>query len=125
MSTQVNQYFIYGTLLPYKWHREWERITGKNFCDTYEKFMTDNAFTTEIKHIDGIMCLFDGRDGKYIIIGRVLKKTDDNNRYMASGKPIEVPLLRPEEEEKVMDSVVKHFGVNDVGFGYYFVTHYV
>jgi hypothetical protein len=124
MSTQKNQYFMYGVLLPYKWHREWEAKTGKYFQETFQEFMDDNSNETGINQIDGIFCLFDGRDGKFIIIGRVLNKSSNEQPFLGDGRPIEVPLLRPEEEEEVMNSVIKHFDIDDPHFTYYFVTKY-
>lgn len=124
MSTQVNQYFMYGICLPYNWHKEWENKTGKKFYDTFEEFMQDNAFERKVNHKDGIFCLFDGRDGRYIIIGRVLEKSDDDFRYLGSNKPITIPILTDIEKEYIQNSVKKYFNL-DKEFNFYFVTHYV
>lgn len=124
MSVQQNQYFMYGVLLPYAWHREWEAKTGKYFQETFQEFMDDNANESGINHTDGIFCLFDGRDGRFIIIGRVLEKSSSDQPFLGSGQPIQVPLLRPEEEERIEDSIYKHFGIDDALYTYYFVTKY-
>ncbi len=124
MSTQTNQYFMYGIEKPYEWHREWEKETGKEFHATFEEYMHDNAFTRKVEHKDGIFCLFDGRDGRYVIIGRVLAKTDDDDPFLGSGKPIVVPDLSDIEREYIEESVFKHFGLKGE-FHFYFVTHYV
>jgi len=124
MSTQVNQYFMYGICLPYNWHKEWESETGKDFHDTFDEFMQDNAFERKVNHKEGIFCLFDGRDGRYIIIGRVLEKSDDDFRYLGSNKPITIPNLTDIEKEYIQNSVKKYFNL-DKEFNFYFVTHYV
>ena len=123
MSTQTNQYFMYGKLVPYNWHKEWEKETGKNFHKTFDKFMEDNAYDTITKHKDGIFCLFDGRDGRYIIIGRVLQKTDDDQPFLGSDEPLQVPKMEEHEKIIIEDSVFRHFGLED-DFHHYFVTHY-
>ena len=50
MSTQINQYFMYGILVPYEWRNEWQEKTGKSFYETFEEFMDDSAFDSKIKH---------------------------------------------------------------------------
>ena len=123
MSTVRNQYFMYGILMSYNWHKEWETKTGKNFYNTYEEFMSDNAYDTIIRHKDGIFCLFDGRDGKYIIIGRVLQKTGDDDPFLGNDKPLKVPELDEHEKMIIKNSVLKHFGFKGK-FNFYFITHY-
>ncbi len=123
MSTQVNQYFMYGIHMPYDWHKEWEGKTGKDFHNTFEEFMKDNAFNTNISHKDGIFCLFDGRDGRFIIIGRVLAKTTDEDPFIASDEPYKVPQLLPIEEDGIKARVKKYFGLEGE-FNYYFITRY-
>ena len=123
MSTQINQYFMYGIAVPYKWHKEWEKETGKNFHDTFEEFMYDSAFSAEIKHKDGIFCLFDGRDGKYIIIGNVLYKTDNDNPFLGDSEPLKVPEIGEYERAMIEINVERYFGLKG-DFHYYFVTHY-
>lgn len=122
MSTQTNQYFMYGILMPYEWHKKWEKETGKDFYNTFENFMHTNAYTTKVEHRDGIFCLFDGRDGSYIIIGKVLEKTDDDDPFLGLGKPIRVPDLGDVEKTYIENSVFKHFGLGGE-FHFYFVTH--
>jgi hypothetical protein len=120
MSTQINQYFMYGILVPYKWRNEWEKKTNKNFYDTFEEFMDDSAFDSKIKHKDGIFCLC--HDYKFIIIGRVLKKSSDGE-YLGSDEPISVPLLGFEDKVEIENSVKKHFDLEGE-FNFYFLTYY-
>jgi hypothetical protein len=122
MSTQINQYFMYGILVPYKWRNEWMERTGKQFYDTFEEFMDDSAFDNKIKGKDGIFCISEGRSGGFIIIGRVLDKSKDGE-YLGSGKPIEVPELSEYDKKLTEAAVEKHFGLKGK-FNFYFVTYY-
>jgi hypothetical protein len=113
---------MYGILVPYTWRNEWQEKTGKSFYETFEEFMDDNAFDKKIKHKEGIFCLSDGRDGRFIIIGRVLEKSSDGD-YLGSGNPITIPELTDMEKEYIEGSVKRHFGLEGK-FNFYFVTYY-
>jgi hypothetical protein len=113
---------MYGILKPYDWRKKWETETGKNFFDTFEEFMNDNAFNDEIKEKEGIFCLSDGRDGRFIIIGKVLEKSSDGE-YLGSSAPIKVPDLNIIEKMKIVNNVNKYFGLFGE-FNFYFVTNY-
>lgn len=114
---------MYGILKPYSWRKEWEKKTGKDFYNTFEDFMEDNAYDNIIRHTDGIFCLFDGRDGRYIIIGRVLAKTSDDFPFLGSDEPLMVPDMEDDEKMIIEDSVFTYFGLEG-DFHFYFVTHY-
>lgn len=123
MSTQINQFLIWGIKKPYSWHKQWEEETdiGKEFCETFKSFAEDSAFESTVNHKDGIFCLFDGKNGKYIFIGRVLAKAKHGE--LLGDEPI---MLRPPtklEKEFIRNSVVKNFGI-DGDFRLWLVTHY-
>lgn len=124
MSTQTNQYLMWGILLPYKWHEQWEKENKKpdGFYDTFEDFMDDSAFEIKVKHKDGIFCLFDGRDGRFIIIGRVLAKAKDGD-MIGDSRPFAIPDIGP-DREAIVQSVIRNFGPVKGEFQYYFVTVY-
>jgi len=73
MSVQVNTYLVIGVTLPYddKWKG-----------DNYEKFddYHDSAFGG-IHHHNGLCMLSDGMCGNYVVIGKVLKKTDNHRGF--------------------------------------------
>jgi hypothetical protein len=119
----VNQYFMYGILVPYEWHVEWEEKTGKDFYETFYEFMHDNSFTTEVEHKEGIFCLFDGRDGRHIIIGRVLEKSCNDEPFLGNEKPIKVPELDDIEKMMIETNVERYFNLKG-NFHYYFVTQF-
>lgn len=125
MSTQINQYLMWGISLPYKWHQEWEKQNEKpdGFYEEFEDFMDDSAFSADIQHKDGIFCLFDGCNGSFIIIGRVLAKSKDGD-HIAEGKPLKIAdTLTGLEKELIQNSVKRNFGVEGE-FAHYFVTAY-
>jgi len=106
---------MYGISVPYNWYKEWEDKTGKDFHETFEEFMDESK--------DNIHCLFDGRDGRYIIIGKVLEKTDGNQRLLGDEQPIVVPKINKWDRNIIERNVKKHFGLTG-DFNFYFVTHY-
>lgn len=111
MSTQINQYLIWGIRLPYKWHEEWERVNEKpdGFYEHFEEFMDDSAFDSKIVHKDGIFMIFDGCNGKFIFIGRVIAKSRDG--YMIGDPPIDMGPLTEIEQELIRNSVQRNFNV--------------
>src|SRR5690349_15582244 len=84
MSVQRNQYLMWGVKKPYEFAKEWEAANKKDdpdfdgFYNHFEKFIDDSAFDSKITEVDGIFCLFDGMNGKYIVIGKVLAKSSDH-----------------------------------------------
>lgn len=71
MSVQANQYLIYGAKLDYKKYGD----TDDGYA-RFEKYR-DSAFRTDDLNPNGLHCLFDGMNGRYIIIGRCLKKSEE------------------------------------------------
>ena len=116
MGTRVNQYFMYGILVPYNWYRKWEQGTGRSFHAVFADFMNDDVDT------DDISCLFDGRDGRFIIIGKVLERSADDE-YLGSDQPIRVPEFDEIDKIGIRESVKKNFDLEGQ-FHFYFVTQY-
>ena len=123
MSVQVNQYLIIGVKKDFNWSKEWEKETGKDFYDTFEGFMDDSAFKKEINHKDGIFCLYDGMNGKYIIIGRVLAKGCDDYPFIADGEPMCFTQLSVLETELIENSIQRNFGIKE-DLRHWLITHY-
>jgi hypothetical protein len=123
MSTQINQYVIYGINLPYQFHKDWEKLNPDkgDWDDNFDKFENDSAFTDKINHHDGIFCLFDGCNGNYIIIGRVLEKTDDHG-YIQGPTCFQEPTEM--EKEFIGNSITRNFGIDKPDMKIWFVTHY-
>ena len=72
MSVQSNQYLIYGVELDYE---IWGKPEGA--YEMFEKYI-DSAFDNEINP-NGLHCLFDGMNGKYVILGRCIKKSKNGD----------------------------------------------
>jgi hypothetical protein len=105
MST-INQYFMYGISVSYDWYKEWEAGTGRKF---------------PVGNYGRVFCLFDSRDGKYIIIGKILEETNEDNPYLGEKKPLVVPTLEEVDEVIIQNSVWNEFGLKGK-FYYYFIT---
>jgi len=98
----VNQYFMYGISVPYDAYKDWN-LNGDE---------------------ENISCLFDSRDGKYLIIGRILEHTTNEDVIPLLGykEPLLVPVLDKVDEAIIQNSVGKQYGVAGA-FHYYFITH--
>jgi hypothetical protein len=121
MSTQINQYLMWATRLPYEGMKEWEKQHEKDFYDSFEDFMEDSAFSSEVEHKDGIFCLFDGMNGQYIFIGKVLAKSKEGSFLGDSILAIKKPAVR--EQSIIRNSVLRNFEVEGK-FDLYLITHY-
>ena len=86
MSVQSNQYLIYGAKLDYKTYGKPEGAYGR-----FEKHL-DSAFQVDDLNPGGLHCLFDGMDGKYVVIGRCIKKS-------AEGETIGDMVIEPVNKE--------------------------
>lgn len=114
MSVQTVQYLMWALRLPYEWHEEWESEHAKHFpkADFYEHFkdfIDDSAFDSKAVHKDGIFCLFDGMNGKFIFIGRVLAKAKDME--MIGDPPLAMPWVTLIDQHIIRESVLRNFGV--------------
>jgi hypothetical protein len=101
-----NQYFMYGISVPYNRYKEWEAGTGRKF---------------PVGVYGNIFCLFDGRDGKYIIIGRVLESNFYDKPELGSQEPLVIPELEEVDKIIIRNSVKEQFDIEGE-FHYYFIT---
>lgn len=113
MSVQVNQYLIYGAILSYEKY-------GKE-DGSYERFekYTDSAFKKDDLNPSGLHCLFDGMNGKYIVIGRCLKKSVDGD-FLESTK---IDPINNDLAEMTRLLIKAELGI-DEPLGLYLITHY-
>lgn len=65
MSVSTNQYLILGVKLPY------ERETSYEDFEPY----IDNGYKPDIIHKNGLACIYDGMNGNYIMLGRIIEKS--------------------------------------------------
>lgn len=93
---------MYGTLVSLKWFTEW-KANNKDFVNNN-------------KIIGSISCVFNGRDGFFIIIGEILwKGTDDTS--------IEIPLINEEHQDFVKNVVKERFG-REGEFSYFLIKNH-
>lgn len=134
MSTQINQYLIYGISLPYDWHKEWEKAKNGNlkscepgYVDFYtasRDYLYDSAFDANWPQKDGITLLFDGRDGRFIIIGHCLAKAKHGD-YLGERCILEIPSdpVPASFKEYLKTEVKRVFGVEGI-WKIYLVTKF-
>lgn len=108
MSTQINQYLIYGARLDYKDYPD---------SEMFEKFL-DSAFD-DVMNPGGLHCLFDGMDGKYIYIGRCFAKSK-NHAHLDSR---EIAPVSPDIAEMTRLLIKAELGI-EAPMAFHFVTHY-
>lgn len=113
MSVQINQYLIYGAILSYE---EYGKSDGG--YERFEKY-TDSAFKADDMNPGGLHCLFDGMNGKYIVIGRCLKKSVDG-QFLES---MEIEPISHDLAEMTRLLVKSELGI-DEPMALHLITHY-
>jgi len=99
MSKETKQYFMYGILIQYS------TFLDSNNHETLEEILNEE---------DEIQGIFTGRNGDFIIIGKVLKTIDNGD------EPQLVPELN-EIETKMVSFIIKKRYRLEGEFNYYFV----
>ena len=96
----MKQYFMYGILVSY---------------NTYLELNVNKTVEDVLKGDDGIQGIFTGRDGDFMIIGKVLGTVDEKNK-----EPYEVPEIDICEQGGIEGSVYAQFGLEGE-FHHYFI----
>lgn len=94
---EINQYIMYGVVVP------------------YNKFNSNASIDN-----DEIQGIFSGRDGKFIILGKVLNQS---KKYFGEDKPFEIPKLTIVDEDIIKSIVFDKYGITGK-FNYYFITNH-
>ena len=95
----MKQFFMYGILMSYK---------------TYLDLETGHTIEDVLKGDDGIQGIFTGRNGDFIIIGKVLGTVEDNN------EPHKIPEIDVNEQGEIEGDVYAQFGLEGE-YHYYFI----
>lgn len=112
MSTQINQYLMYGAKLKYDDH-----VVDDEGYERFEKF-EDNAFKPDMNN-NGLHCLIDGMSGDYIYIGECLAKSE-NHEMLES---FEIPKLKKKFKDRVKEQVKMELGI-EAEMQLHVVTHW-
>ena len=111
MKNTNKEYFVYGLVVPFDWYKEWETMTGKDFFLTFSSFINTN------ENRNNIFSVFKGRDGKFMIIGKIIGIVSKDNC-------IQIPTLTETEKQLVCDIIEDHFGGKLTGeYNYYYVKN--
>jgi hypothetical protein len=111
MSTQWNQYLIYGVKISYG--------TTDEPYEKYEDFF-DSAFEG-IKQHRGLCVLYDGMNGDYILIGHVLEKSDEGQPFQ---DPMDLEAPTGGFAEVIAGAIEREFGIEKPQLKLWLVTHY-
>ena len=103
-NPELKEYFMYGVSIPYERYTNLLDNPNQEFED-YDKDEDDDEENT--------YTFFYSRDGKYVIIGRVLEIFNDE-------LPYELPELMEIDKIMIMRSIYERFGIDDE-FHYFFV----
>ena len=114
MSVSFNQYLMLGIKRP---------IEKGTLYEVYEDYI-DNGYKPDIIHKNGLSCIYDGMDGKYIILGRIIQKSRLNQPLdgVFTIDPVDV-----ERAELIAGLINLSFPMVPVHFSemkFWFVTHY-
>lgn len=109
MSTQVNQYLIYGVKLTWD---EYEKLEQKVSEDEMWSYANDSCYSSEAVHKNGLFALIDGMNGDYAVIGRVIDKSSDGE-YIANTPYSIEELLTTIDTKDVKNALVECFGIKD------------
>lgn len=104
MSVQSNTYIMVGAKLPF------DQFTEDQYEELLEPYR-DSAYKG-IQHHNNLCVVADGMGGRYVFIGRVLAKTDDQNGNYGFDKPIDATAaMTPELQAEVATLIQQQFGL--------------
>ena len=109
MSVQANTYAMIGAILPYR----------NDLYDSLEPYM-DSAFKG-IHHHEGLCVLYDGMNGEYIAVGRVIAKSGNHEGFVA---PVRFPDLEEFEAFEIESGIRALFPDEAVHVEPFVLTHY-
>lgn len=109
---------MYGIYVPQSWVIDWEVSNDNHFHQAFSEYISEDNITNN----DGIFCLSNlkGRDGKFMIIGKVLNR-NEKNALLGQYSPTIVSTLNEEERTNVRRLINNIFDING-DFHYYFIT---
>jgi len=99
----MNQYFMYGILVSYDTYRE-----------ATTKYTIADVLTQDEDDIRGV---FTGRDGDFMIVGKILRTLDTENK-----EPLIIPELDAVDELIIKNIVTERYGFKGE-FHYYFIRN--
>jgi len=109
-------YFIYGIPLPVETLQSLEVQNNFDFNDAYVEFVNEDAFVNSSVEEANSYCLFNTRDGKFIILGRKIDVHESDE------SPYKFTELNDFEKDYIRNHVKKHFGIEGE-YNYYFVIN--
>lgn len=124
MSVQLNQYLILGVKLAFRKDGTLEGSTldldGEAWADLIYQYL-DSAFEG-IEHHNGLCVIDDGMEGKYTMVGRVIKKSSEGN--MLSG-PFSLDTQNEHADliPLVKELIQAQFKIENPDVKMWFVTH--
>jgi hypothetical protein len=90
--------------------------------DSYEKYelYCDSPYKG-IQMRNGLGVLYDGMNGKYIVIGMILQKSEEG---MSIDGPLEIPAYEDGLRLIIADNITKQFEIKSPQVKTWLVTHY-
>lgn len=104
MSTRTNTYVLYGVKLPYLFGRQDNDPEGDEWYQRWEPYL-DNGYAETWAEKNGLTAIFDGMNGKWVFIGRVLARSG-YDEFLEN--PVEMVLT---ETEKQLIQGLIHFAL--------------
>jgi hypothetical protein len=115
MSTTWNQFVIYGVKIPYK-----NNLPGYVY-KSWEPYMRAAEKRKGFRHHKGLAVLYDGRDGRFTIIGRILARSNDSEQIDG---PIGLKIPDAKVADLVKGAIEHQFNIKDPEPKLWLVTMY-
>lgn len=136
MSTQINNYIVLGAKYTYDGffeqvmkHKNIIRPEGERMhindeyrskAYEYVEDFIDSAFEG-IKHHRGLCVINDGTCASYVVVGHVLKKTEN---YEHLGDPFLCSKIDKVQADLVSGAIAANFGIENADIGIWAFAHY-
>lgn len=108
-----NQYYMYGIIVSYDWYENWKKTKGISIDEFILKLKTDTI--TPIT-VDDISTVFYGRNGKSIIIGKIIENFENVESLVINE-------LSTDKQEEIKASVYENYGLSGE-FNHYFIKSF-
>jgi hypothetical protein len=96
------------------------KVSGDSRYEKFESYI-DHGHEKEITRKNGLTAIYDGMNGKYILVGRVLERSSMDQPLDG---PIEMKVPDWTTVELLRGLLATEFGIENADVQLWFVTHY-
>lgn len=107
------QFYIYGTIVSYEWLEKWNIEKVGTVSEVIDELYDLKEITD-----DDISCIFYGRDGKSLIIGKIIKEFENEEAIIINE-------LDDKTKKEIELSVKNNYNLTTEFNHYYIKTYYI